>query len=330
MINTDRFSEHLRARAVDVGTQRLLIANLHGSDQESDLALPPNCQGFGRVHHFRRRTNPGWPENPLPIDPASRALGLPRRDSMRAQVFQNAACNWRCWYCYVDFDLLSANPKHSAFLSATELVDWYAQLPERPEIIDLSGGQPDLVPEWILWMMHALSDRGLDQQTFLWSDDNLSNDYFWRFLSSQQQSEIAQYRNYARVCCFKGFDSESFSFNTDAHSDLFARQFELFSRLLSNGIDLYAYVTLTGPSLRDVATKVAEFCDKLQAIHPNLPLRTIPLEIRSFKPVSVRMGTLPAVVEAVQKMAVEAWICELERRFSSELRVRSICDIPLS
>ena len=50
-------------------------------------------------------------------------------------------------------------------------------------VLDLTGGQPDLVPEWILWMMCELRARGLERKVYVWSDDNLSNDYFWRFLS---------------------------------------------------------------------------------------------------------------------------------------------------
>lgn len=330
MIKTENFSEHLRARAIDVEGGRLLMTDLRGSQQELDLSLPPNCHGFGRVHRFHRRTSVGWPENPLPLEPASRALGWDRQESMAVQVFQNAACNWRCWYCYVDFALLSANLKHSAFVSAAQLVEWYLQLPERPVVIDLSGGQPDLVPEWIPWMMDALADRGLSEKTFLWSDDNLSTDYFWRFLSEQQRDRIASYQNYARVCCFKGFDAESFSFNTKAEPDLFNKQFELFGRLLSAGLDLYAYVTLTGPSLLNIREKVGRFCDELQQIHPNLPLRTIPLEIRSFTPVRNRLPSINADAEKVQKAAIEAWTVEIEGRFSSDARLIGICDVQLS
>ena len=47
---------------------------------------------------------------------------------MRAQVFQNAVCNWRCWWCYVPFELLSGSPKHSAMLAAGQLVDSYLQV----------------------------------------------------------------------------------------------------------------------------------------------------------------------------------------------------------
>jgi len=33
-------------------------------------------------------------------------------------------------------------------------------------MIDLSGGQPDLTPEWIPWMMECLSDKGLNKKVY--------------------------------------------------------------------------------------------------------------------------------------------------------------------
>jgi hypothetical protein len=111
-IDTMRFAEHLRARAIDVGSRRILISRLAGSSQEVDLTLPANCKGYGRVRHFRLATAERWPANPLPIVPACRALGIvPPPDLMTALVFQNAACAWRCWYCFVPEDLLKADPQ---------------------------------------------------------------------------------------------------------------------------------------------------------------------------------------------------------------------------
>ena len=248
---------------------------------------------------------------------------------MAVQVFQNAACNWRCWYCFVDFKLLAASRAHSDFLSAEELVEKYLQVEDRPSVIDLSGGQPDLVPEWVLWMLQALEDRGLDRKVLLWSDDNLSNDYFWRYLDADQIAYIASRRNYARVCCFKGFDEASFSFNTQADPALFKEQFTLFKRLLASGIDLYAYATLTGPDPSGVNKRVREFLDALQSIHPNLPLRTIPLEIKAFSPVIQRMKTIPEEIFHTQREAIVAWNSELAARFSETERQKNVCDVSI-
>jgi uncharacterized Fe-S cluster-containing radical SAM superfamily protein len=278
LIDTEAVSKRNRELSIDLESRRLLITNLRGSEQEPDLSEPPNCHGFGRIRHFRRATSPGRPPNPLPIDPACKALSLPRTELLRAQAFQNATCNWRCWYCYVPFDLLSANRKHSEWLSPAELADLYLDEPDPPWVIDLTGGQPDLVPEWVPWMMTELRSRGLEKTVYLWSDDNLSTDYLWRYLSDAERRMMAEYPNYGRVGCFKGFDATSFSFNTRAELDLFEQQFVLMARLLDLGLDVYAYATFTTPPQpRDyVRDAMRRFIDRLQALDEHLPLRTVP------------------------------------------------------
>lgn len=330
LIDTDSFSKRLRAKSIDVTNRRILIADFRSTEQENDLTVPPNCGGYGRVRHFTRETSPGWPQNPLPIDPARRALGLPVADEIEAQVFQNAACNWRCWYCYVPFDLLAAHQERGAWFTAAELVQRYLEEENPPPMIDLTGGQPDLVPEWIPWMMEAIQERGLERPPFLWSDDNLSNDYYFRFLSVETRKFVGNYRGYGRVCCFKGFDSDSFSFNTRAAPELFQRQFALFRRLLEEGLDLYAYVTFTTAVRRDFAEVIPRFVDQLQSVHENLPLRTVPLEIQEYTPMAARMRSVHRDALALQWEACEAWQKEIEMRFSSAERTKSVVDVSLS
>jgi uncharacterized Fe-S cluster-containing radical SAM superfamily protein len=328
-INTEVLSARYRAASVDLEGKRLLITNFLNTEQEKDLSEPPNCGGIGRIRHFRRETSSSWAPNPLPIDPACKALGLPSTDMIRAQVFQNAACNWRCWYCYVPFDLLRANPDYSDWLSPATLIDRYLDQPNPPPIIDLTGGQPDIVPEWVPWMMAEIKNRGLEQQIYLWSDDNLSNDYFWKFLSNTDIELIATYPKYGRVCCFKGFNAESFAFNTSAEPALFDQQFELLRRLLTLGIDLYAYTTFTSTRSVGIAEDMRRFVDRLQMLDENLPLRTVPLQIQEFTPVKQRLNQDIYEVLHNQQIAIEAWLKELEIRYSSEERACNIASIPL-
>lgn len=328
-IDTDSLSAKYREAAVQPEARRLLVAQIRGSEQEHDLSAPANCDGLGRIRHFRRATRDRWVANPLPLDPASRSLGVPDGDEIRAQVFQNAVCNWRCWYCYVPFSHLGGDPRHSSWRTADELVALYEALPERPPILDLSGGQPDLVPEWVLWTMDALEARGLSSSVYLWSDDNLSNDYFWQVLDVDQRSRIARCSTYGRVCCFKGVDSSSFAFNTSAHPDLFERQFELFHRLLEVGLDLYAYITLTTPNIENLDSTLVAFMDRLQAIHENLPLRTIPLEVQVFSPVQSRLNDARQRAIQHQYDAIELWKRELSKRFTPSQRQTSISDVPM-
>jgi uncharacterized Fe-S cluster-containing radical SAM superfamily protein len=328
-IDTDRISAKYRVAAIDRVGHRLLVTDFRGTEQEQDLSEPTNCGGVGRIRHFRRGGTKRWPSNPLPIDPASRALRLPLVDGIRAQVFQNAVCNWRCWYCFVPFQLLAAHPKHSIWLTPEELIARYLSQPTPPQMIDLTGGQPDLTPEWVPWMMEALEAQGLSQSVYLWSDDNLSTDYLWTYLSDDERMRMATYRNYGRVCCFKGFDTESFTFNTAATPDCFDRQFVLMDRLLDLGIDIYAYATFTTPSPNGMEDAIQSFCDRLQHLDEYLPLRLVPLEVQVFTPVKRRLT--PAMHSAMeyQYQAVELWQRELERRFSCQERSWNIADVPL-
>lgn len=328
-IETDRFSEDLRRRSIRLPERQILIANLRDSEQEKDLSVPVNCSGFGRVRHFRYQPFPDWSPDPLPIYPAAKALGQSPGEILRAQVFQHAACNWRCWYCYVDFDRLSANPRHGAFLTANELVDLYVEQEDRPPMIDLSGGQPDITPEWTLWMLQALARRNINN-VFVWSDDNLSTDYLWKYLTHTDLEFLTHHAGYARVGCFKGYDAPSFAFNTLADPELFDRQFSLFKRLLATGFDMYAYVTFTGPPNDHIRRTMEAFVDRLQGIHENLPLRTVPLKIAAFTPTKGRLH--PGHDAAIQHQleAHSAWRECIERRYPAALRDLPICDISLT
>lgn len=329
MIDTDSFSALLRERAVRLDSRELLVAVFSGSDQEGDLTDPPNCGGVGRIRHFTRATSAGWPENPLPIDPAAAFLGVPPADTMRAQVFQNAACNWRCWYCYVPFNLLSANEKRGAWVTPEALVEHLLAEPDRPDVIDLTGGQPDLVPEWVPWTIEALERSGVADSFYVWSDDNLSNDYFFQCLSDETQHLVSECPGYGRVCCFKGFDEVSFTFNTKASPYLFDRQFDLFSRLLDTGMDLYAYATFTSPTADGLPHAMTSFVDRLQSISEGLPLRVVPLEISEYGPVVPRLRDEHRASMGVQQIAIAAWQDELDRRFTAAERRMPVTEVDL-
>jgi hypothetical protein len=74
------------------------------------------------------------------------------------------------------------------------------------------------------------------------------------------------------------------------------------------GIDLYAYVTLTGPSLDGVGEAVVRFAERLARLDPALPSRTVPLRIEEFGPTAERVARRD-VGDAmmVQEAAIGAW-----------------------
>ena len=327
--DTDKISTKYRKMAIDVPNQKLLTTNFQNTEQEKDFSSPSNCDGFGRIRHFHTDTPEGWPSNPLPIIPASKALNLKDYESLNAQVFQNAVCNWRCWYCYVPYNLLSGDSSHSSWLSPTELVELYLNQETPPKIIDLSGGQPDLTPEWIPWMMNELKSRKLDKKIYLWSDDNLSNDYFWKYLTKEDIELIQSYRNYGKVCCFKGFDSESFSFNTHADPKLFERQFVLIKRLLETKIDTYGYITLTTNNLENLHERMTSFFDRIQSIDYYFPLRITPLKVDIFLPVNSRLNETNTNSMYNQNIVIKEWEMQLTSRYNQRELSTTVTDIPI-
>lgn len=214
--------------------------------------------------------------------------------------------------------MLAADESRSKWLSADELVEFYLRDAKRLSVIDLTGGSPDLTPEWVPWMMEALMSRGLEKSVYLWSDDNLSTDLLWQ-LDQAQLDLIRDYRNYGRVACFKGFDGQSFSFNTSATPDEYERQLDRFKRLADSKLmDLYAYVTLTAPPMADLEVRVRRFLERLRSIHPNLPLRTVPLEIQTFSPVKSRISPIRNQAIDTQREAISIWQDELSRLYNAE------------
>lgn len=320
---------HLRDKAIDIIGKKILITNFTGSDQEKDLTDPTNCEGFGRVRHFKLDTGTDWMQNPLPILPAAKALGFRPDSQIRAQVFQNSVCNWRCWYCFVDYKLLNGDSKFSSFLTCDQMVDYYLKEENPPLMIDLSGGQPDLTPEWVPWMMETLQNKGLQNKIYLWSDDNLSNDYLWKYLSNDQIDLMSSYKMYSRVCCFKGIDERAFSLNTKADPKLFLNQFDLCKRLLEINLDLYCYITLTANSDTNFEIAVPKFLDTVQAIDELLPLRIIPLKIFEFTPVLSRMNEGFTDMLKGQYNAIKIWQRELIKRFVPEQLSKPITEIQL-
>ena len=175
--------------------------------------------------------------------------------------------------------------------------------------------------------MEELQRRDLTSKAYLWSDDNLSNDYFWRYLTDEHRATIKGYKNYGRVACFKGIDRESFAFNTGADPALYDQQFDLFRRFVEFGLDMYAYTTFTTTNMDGARASLSDFVDRLQAIHPLLPLRTIPLEVAVFTPVQSRIDGHCETAMANQYVVASYWQEELVRRFSTSDLGKNICDV---
>lgn len=311
----------IRSRAVDPTNQRIRLALLTGSKQEEDLTDPANCSGWGRLRHFPAEPDGLWPPNLLPALVAAKALECSSSDTSRTQLFQIAACNLRCWYCFVDRDLLDCAPERSRLVSPTDMVEQFMQTERPPKVVVLSGGNPGLAPEWALWTLRAMKNAGIADRVFLWSDDNLTVSLYSEVLMPRELDELSSHRGYGAVGCFKGFDVDSFAFNTGAASSLFGTQFEVFASLRSFLPNVYGYVTLTTPHLRNLHDRICDFVDRLQQVDANLPLRVMPLRIREdYAPTRKRMTPeREHAVHCLQHEVLAAWLAELANRFPSSL-----------
>ena len=314
-LSRSRASAVLRAKCIDLERSRVLVATIAGSGQEADLTVSPSCGGMARTRHFRTKSVPPFPPNPLPLLPASRWLGSACPEVGRARVFQLAACAWRCWYCYVPFDMLAGDPASGRWMHPREMLALHLAEPDAPRILDLSGGSPDLVPEWISWTMDAVEEAGAGATTYLWSDDNLSSDLLLQPEMAGILSRILSFPGHGRAFCLKGYDRASFSFNTGVPGRGFDEQLAILKGYVSVGLNLYGYVTLTSPhpSPRD---GIARLLDRLQRIDETLPGRIVPLRIERFSAMAGRLGAERLAAMERQGEAVVAWL--------SELRVRGI------
>ena len=319
----------LRARALDLVGHRIRLSLFQGSEQEKDFRYPPNCRGWGRIRTFQSEPVGDWAPNPLPALPAAKALGCSPAETRVTQLFQLAVCNLRCWYCFVDRALLVGDPARSALVAPGQIVEQSLQLDPPPKVLVLSGGNPGLAPEWVLWVMRALTQVGAADRVYLWSDDNLTASLQAEVLTPPECSEIAGYRNYGAVGCFKGFDEESFSFNTGASTSAYRQQFAAFRALRRVVPDLYAYVTFTVADLGDLGSRVRRFMDDLERLDAHLPLRVVPLEVRPYHPTQQHLDERrQSALNVNQYEVLRVWRAELAHRYPPEMVTAPITAIP--
>jgi len=312
--STAKRATRLRDSCLDTRGRRVLLSRIEGSAQARDLSVAPNCGGVGRIRHFRARADGPWPINPLPGLPAARWLKMEFAPLSRAQVFQLSGCSYRCWYCYVPYRMLSGNETVSEWLSPEDMIERYVAENDRPKIIDLSGGSPDLVPEWIAWTMDAIQSRNLSGAVYLWSDDNLSSN----LLMSQEQRTVLQrierYAGYGRVCCLKGLDATSFAFTTGASADEFELQLEILRSYLATSIDVYGYITLAYLPTDDDRGRIRRLMDRLQTMRADFLGRLVPLRIEKFSTMVGRLRDQRNDALRHQDELVGTWVEELASR----------------
>lgn len=307
---------------------KFYLAKISGSEQEQDLTLPPNQNGFGRIRHFRRFQFTDWIQDPLPIDPAIKYLNLTYTNTLSTQCFQIASCNLDCWYCFVPASLKKGRKTCGEWFSAEQIVNGVLEQENFPPVIVLSGGNPELAPRWPLEIIKATEKARAIKKLYIWSDDALSLDYFHKILSKSDIEYMAQYPGYGKVCCFKGFDQISCRFNSRNNTLQYHEQMERFKQYYIDGFDLYGYVTLTTPSLINIKESLQLFIDDLRVIHPLMPLRIVPLRITLYR--SVESLTRNEKMGYNNQFDVlDVWQELLEKIYGLDLVSKNICNIDI-
>lgn len=307
---------------------KFLISRV-GRDIQDAKRLSVNCEGYGRLRYFKVDKYDDWVDNPLPMGPFSKLLGIDMEKSIPVQVFQVAKCNLNCWWCFLPNEYKVGNTLYSKWFSVDELVEMYIEDNNDAKVIDLSGGNPELVPEWVYKFMQCLEKKNLSDKVYLWSDDVLTTDFFFDRMEKKEQIYMANYQNYGKVACFKGFDQESFEYNTCSEKHSLSKQLSIAKKYIEMGFDIYFYQVLTCDDLTNIDERISNYMDALQEISVNLPLRIVPIKIKKFGANESRFNSARLREIDNQFIVLDIWKKEIFRRFGYKMFEWKIEDIAL-
>lgn len=309
------WGDRLRERAIRPLTKEVMLAKIPPEEVQGSKYAHINCDGYGLVRRSVT-ARPDWPKIDIVPELAAAKLGVTESETMSTQIFRDGICNFRCWYCFVDYKYMAANPRYGQFMTADNMVEMYATEQDRPKVLCLSGGQPDLLPEWTKWTMEALEARGMDKNTYLWQDDNLSSDSLWRHMSRPDIDYMRQYRNYGRAACLKGISPQSFYENTGSAPQNFETQLRTLKGIVDEGFDVYPYLVMLTSDLQAAHTDVRSLVDRLQQIHHYLPLKVFPSKVVEFPQTTRRMQPQQHNMLTNQSDVLDIWSEELAQRYS--------------
>ena len=270
-----------RCNAINLESQKVLFANLLDTAESKDQYHRINCEGFGRIRSFSNFSM--HLESDVLSKRKFNRLGS-TAGSYTSQVFQVAMCDLHCWYCFVDKSNRNGSNMSSKYLSANELLDLCIDNGEYPKNIDISGGSPDLVPEFVLWILEAVEQRGLKGKISIWVDSNLNSKYYETCLSKPDLEYISNFPNFRFLCSLKGWNEESAYFNSGM-TGTFQQQLDCLRFFVEHKMNLYLYVTLISSKI-PTEKDLRKLFDLLYDIDKDLPTYTIPLGIKPFHAVT--------------------------------------------
>jgi len=196
-------------------------------------------------------------------------------------AIQVGTCNLNCFWCFVSDELRDG--KIGDYFTVKEVLDMWRNNEEKG-VLRITGGEPFLAPEFLIEIGKEIK-KLKEKQRYLWIDTNLLGKKYDLVAKTLSDLEIP-----FGICgCFKGFDKETFRFNTNAPKDLFNKQFNnartILNNLYNNG-ELFFYVPeiLENINEKEIEKKIINFYEQLTSkVHELAPLRVTVLKIKSYE-----------------------------------------------
>lgn len=199
-------------------------------------------------------------------------------------IVQSGICNFRCQYCYVDYQFLG---KVMIQVSAEEIVEQFLQQREIAKskgndfnVLRISGGEPMLVPDLTLACLRMISKLGLSKEVFIKTETNLSPlvKVNGKSLATEWADfkELATYKNFIVHPTLHGLSAEGLRNNANVSLNMFDIICEGLQAFVEYGIDFYPSFGANTVTLDETIN----FFAIAKKIHKNLPLR---IAVRPFK-----------------------------------------------
>lgn len=261
------------------------VVQFKGSLMEQDNKGRIVLNGRARLKKFVAQCTSDWPSFDLPLVPAMKSFGGSQKDFKYALLVQLPFCNLRCWFCFVDYSLLTGSEDSTSVLDTIEIASELVN--GKLNTLMISGGEPLFAIEWISTLHKKLTELLGGSKPYLWIETNLTvdiigiNETHLKFLKDPMVGVVG---------CLKSYWEEGFRANIDHITYCLANQMEIASRLISIGTDLYLSVVLAGPIPDSPELEISRFFDSIEKSLPSFSLeRMYPVEVRSYTPMKNRL-----------------------------------------
>jgi uncharacterized Fe-S cluster-containing radical SAM superfamily protein len=200
-------------------------------------------------------------------------------------IVQLGVCNFRCWYCYVDYKLLSG--RSTLLVTAEMIMEQFFDQRQKAKangqeynVLRISGGEPFFAPDLMLSCLKIVKEKGLDSEVCIKTETNLSpllkigtHSFAEEWASLE---ELSRYKNFYVHPTLHGINPDSLHTNSAVNPDLFDKLLEGLQTLLTYKIDFYPSFSSNTIS----SDNIPGFFQNLKSINYNLPLRTA---VRPFR-----------------------------------------------